>query len=116
METSKVRREAGVTVIEAAGDLDVASAPELRNLLSQEIDAGHTRLVVDLSEVPFVDSTGLGTLVAIMRQASQAGGALKLASPRDTVSRVLTLTRMREFFDVSNSVAESVRRFQAADT
>ena len=114
MLSLELRNEGAVTIVEATGDLDVASAPELRAALGQQVDSGKTQLVVDLSGVPFVDSTGLGTLVAAMRQAKQAGGSLKLAAPRDTVSRVLTLTRMREFFDLSATVDEAVRRFQPA--
>ena len=56
-------RQDDVSVVTVAGEVDVYTAAQLRSVLDEEIGAGHARLVVDLDEVSFLDSTGLGVLV-----------------------------------------------------
>jgi anti-sigma B factor antagonist len=56
------------TVVEVAGEIDVASAPELRHCLQQTIDAGSQQPVVDLRHVEFIDSAGLGVLIGAQRR------------------------------------------------
>lgn len=111
MLTLETQPRGAATVVKAAGDLDLATADRLRETLEALIAGRYTRLVVDLTEVPFVDSTGLGALVSGLRASARAGGSLKLAAPGEAVMRVLTLTRMDRLFDVCDSVDDALRRF-----
>jgi anti-sigma B factor antagonist len=76
------------------GRLDLAAAPSLDRQLADLVRTGHTRLVVDLSEVELIDSSGLGALVSGFEAARASGGDLKIMSPREQAALVLELTNV----------------------
>jgi anti-sigma B factor antagonist len=88
----ETRQEGDVAVIAAAGEVDVFTAPGLDSEITAQLADGRTRLVVDLSEVSFLDSTGLGVLVKGLKGAREAGGTLHL---------VVTSERIRKIFDIT---------------
>lgn len=87
--------ERGVAVVAAHGELDLGSVPRLRRTLKEVAAEGATRVVVDLSALSFMDSSGLG-LVIEQRSALQVrGGQLLLVAPEDsTASRLLVMTEL----------------------
>lgn len=84
----------GSTVVSPKGRLDMISAPELRALVTATVGDGSTRLVIDLAETQFMDSSGLGALIAALKTSRQAGGDLRIARPTEQVQVVLELTKM----------------------
>lgn len=88
----------GSLVVRCQGRLNMITAPELRDLVGESVTAGKTRIVVDLADVDFMDSTGLGALVAALKQTRQAGGDLRIASPGTQVSMVLKLSNIDRIF------------------
>jgi anti-sigma B factor antagonist len=86
------RTTGGITVAELAGELDIASAPDLREQLLGLLRPGSGRLVIDLSKVSFCDASGLAVLVSTARRARLLGGFLRLAAVSPQVGRVLQLT------------------------
>jgi len=76
------------------GRVDLAAAAHLDAQLSDLVNAGHTRLVVDLSDVELIDSSGLGALVSGFEAARASGGDLKIMSPREQATLVLELTNV----------------------
>ncbi|MGK2869304.1 MAG: STAS domain-containing protein [Mycobacterium sp.] len=84
----------GVTVVKPAGRLNMVAAPTLRKELHTIVDSGQSRVVVDLSEVDFIDSSGLGALISGLKIARQAGGDLRIAAPTLQVITVLELTNL----------------------
>jgi anti-sigma B factor antagonist len=88
-------------VIIVEGDLDLASAPALREILHHRIDNGEVHLVLDLSKLDFLDSSGLGVLVGAARRVrTELGGTVTLLSPSASVLRLLELTRLGHVFAV----------------
>lgn len=79
-------------VLSVAGVLDAATISALRQALLATIDASPAVLVIDLTEVAFIDSEGLGTLVAAAKRAETAGVNLRLVTPESQVCRVLQIT------------------------
>ena len=75
------------------------------------ITAGERRVVVDLSSVGYVDSATIGCLMDLYRQASAAGGALKLAGVQKRVETMLTMTGAQNFIEIHRDEAEAVRSF-----
>jgi anti-sigma B factor antagonist len=85
-------RDNGIAVVRFTGRLDFVMAPAVRERLAQSIASGHRHLVIDLSGVDFVDSSGLGVLIDGTRKTRDAGGDLCIADPRDQVRLLMALT------------------------
>lgn len=85
-----------IVVMAPMGHLDLASAAQMRQKLQAHLDAGETRLLVDLSGVPYLDSAGLGEVVRGMKRAREAGGDLRLCGLGETVLGVLELTGLNK--------------------
>jgi anti-sigma B factor antagonist len=83
-----------VTVVSPRGRLDMASAPAFRDQMRDLVSTGSSCLVVDLANVTFVDSSGLGAVIGGLRLARQAGGDLRIACPTDQVRMVLDITSL----------------------
>lgn len=99
-------RRGDVPVVWAAGEVDVSSAPRLRDQLhALPVEAG--RVVVDLSEVTFLDSTGLGVLVAGWKRCHEAGASLELVVTRPQVMKVLEITTLDALFTIHGSIDEA---------
>jgi anti-sigma B factor antagonist len=90
--------EGGQTVVEVTGEVDAASADILRNAIFEVIDGGESRVITDMTEVSFMDSSGLRALIAGYKAAEQAGGALTVRNPSDVVTRLLEITGQLDRF------------------
>jgi anti-sigma B factor antagonist len=106
----RVRDEGGATVVGILGELDAASSPVLSQRLDELLGEGRRRLVIDLQGVPFIDSSGLSTLVRVFKHVRSGGGSLGLAAMQPAVRRVFELTRLDRSFDIHADVADAVRR------
>jgi anti-anti-sigma factor len=90
-------------VVAVEGDVDIATAPALREHLTAAL-AGAESIVVDLASVPFMDSTGLGVLVAASNRATAGGKAFVLARPQQIVRNALRLVQVDTVIDVYDSL------------
>ncbi len=99
----------GVPVIALRGEVDLAVSPRLRELLKEKSSAKCPALVLDLSEVSYVDSSGLATLVEYCREARQFGGKFGLAGLQPRVRTILEIVRLHEFLPLHATVEEAVR-------
>jgi len=96
-----------VNVIVVQGDLDAYSAPRLREVLTDLIAGGSDWIVVDCCTLEYIDSSGLGALVAGLKQMSDHNGTLALAEPNDSVRRVLQVTGLDRLFPLYGNLAEA---------
>jgi len=96
--------EAGAVIV-PRGRLTLTTAPQLRDAVTDLVDAGRTRLVVDLGGLEFVDSSGLGALVGGLRTTRAAGGDLRLANAAPQVATVLRLTNLDRVLRVHDDAA-----------
>lgn len=109
MEVSVTTRESGVrTVVHVTGEIDVYTAPVLREELATLVDGGHVDLVVDLTGVPFMDSTGLGVLVGALKKVKTHGGELRLVIDQEKVLKVFRITALTQVFPIFATVAEAL--------
>jgi anti-sigma B factor antagonist len=106
--TLNSRVQDGRTLLEVLGEVDVYTAPALRDRISDLIDAGQHTLVVDLGGVEFLDSTGLGVLVAGLNRAKEVGGSLTLVCPQERVLKLFRITGLDEVFTVHGTVDEAL--------
>jgi anti-sigma B factor antagonist len=103
--------QAGSTVVEVGGEIDLNSAPALRDCLNQTINTGSRRLVVDLRQVSFIDSEGLGVLIGARRRLlTHAGhdGSIQLICAEGLVLRVLRLSGLDGVFAVHATLADAL--------
>lgn len=107
------RTPEGPPVVVAAGDIDLAVAPSLRESLAELLDAGHCDIVVDLIDATFLDSVALGVLVGALEQCRQAGGDLHLVVTDPRILRVLGITGLASTFTTHSSRDELRRAARA---
>ena len=84
----------GIAIVHLEGRLNMVTAARLREVVSAAVAKGYSRLAVDLADVEFIDSSGLGALISGLKTARLAGGDLRIAAPTDQVKLVLQLTNM----------------------
>lgn len=100
------RTEGEWTVVYLQGEVDLASAPQLRRGMYELIDNGNQRIAIDLSGVEFMDSTGLGVLIGALKRVRESGGSLVLGGIRPAVSRVFEITGLDRIFTIHESLTE----------
>lgn len=106
------RRQDAVTVLELSGWLVALEGDErFRQHIATLVRAGNTNILVDLSHVTYIDSGGVGAMVAAMLHVTRRGGRLKLLSPSSRVVRVLEITGLLAVFEVFDDEAAAVVSF-----
>ncbi|PRO65920.1 STAS domain-containing protein [Alkalicoccus urumqiensis] len=85
------------------GDIYVQDASTLREQLLPYAEEGKSNFVFDFSKVTFIDSAGLGVLVAIYKRAAQNNGGVRIQNPQPQVAEIFTLTRLHHVFSVDPS-------------
>ena len=88
----------GWTVLSVEGEVDLYTAPAVRDAALAAIESGVDHLVLDLTAVPFMDSSGLGVLVTVLKEAREMGGTLRLINPQESIARLLRITGMADVF------------------
>lgn len=107
--------ESGATIVRPSGErLDIEVASEFRAMLLSLIEQGHRRLVVDLVDVGFIDSSGLGALVSALKtlKRSDHGGDVRLARLQPPVVSLLEIIRLNRVFATYPTVEQAVASFQ----
>ena len=98
----------GVRIVHLHGPIDVSRAMGLRDLLGGQIDSAAARVLLDLSDVSLIDSSGIGILVTAHRRAESQGARFALAGAGGTVARVFAMTRTNKLLSLHDTVDEGV--------
>jgi anti-sigma B factor antagonist len=94
----------GVTVIRVQGEVDLNTSPQVRKAITGSIPGKDGALAIDLSGVPYMDSSGVATLIEGLREAGKTGANFMLVAPTSAVMKVLQLARIDSLFDIRESV------------
>ena len=108
---------ADCAVLRIAGEVDLYTAPQLRDRVVGLLTGGVRHIVADLREVDFLDSTGLGALVGSLKRLREQDGSLKLVTSSDTILKIFQLTGLRHVFALCPSVPDAIadnQHWQAA--
>jgi anti-sigma B factor antagonist len=105
--TLDVRDVGGVAVVALEGDIDLQSSPAVRQQLLACFE-DHTRVVVDLSGVTYIDSSGVASLVEAFQLSRKKSGSFSLANVSSAVMRVLSLARLDKVFAIHPSIEAAV--------
>lgn len=98
------------SIVAVQDALTHAECAEFRDLVLQAAGTTNGKVVLDFSEMPFVDSAGLELLIELSKECAIRGGRMKLAAPSPNCQEILRLTDLRSRFEVINSVEEATRR------
>ena len=99
-ELGEERSDAGVDIVNVSGEIHVSTAPRFSRRLNAVIASGKTMLVLDLSAVEFIDSTGLSVLLSGLRLVNQRHGRMALVCTNPTVLRIFEITSLDATFDI----------------
>lgn len=102
-------RSGGIAVIAVEGDVDIYTAPRLREVLKEADAAGCGQIVLDLGRCTFLDPTGLGVIVAGLRRARERDGSLALACGSESILKIFRITGLTKVFRTFGSADEAVQ-------
>ncbi len=103
-----VSQRDGWQIVEVTGELELATAPRLRQQVVSLVGADCLRVVLDLTRVDFIDSVGLGVVVGALKRTRTRGGDLRVVAPEQRVRSLFTLTRLDEIIVVADRVDEAI--------
>ena len=107
-----VRKRSEVQVVQLRGQLRMGPAVDsLRQAMEEAIGSGDTRIVINLSEVPMIDSSGIGLLVKLLASAKQRGGSVKLLQPSKFAIQTLRLVGLLNLFEIYDAEDAAVESF-----
>lgn len=109
----QVHDEGGWTIVTVVGELDLAVAPRVRQSVAGALGptrprGGAPRVVLDLGSVHFIDSSGLGVVLGVLRRVRQAGGALRVVVVERQVTELFELLGLDAIVELRGSVAEAI--------
>src|ERR687887_10224 len=105
LETTK---QGDADVVSLRGEIDVYTAPRLRQALIDLVEGGSKDIVVDMDKVDFLDSTGLGVLVGGLKRVKSNEGEMKLVVTQDRITKIFDITGLAKVFPMYGSLAEAV--------
>src|SRR3954452_13481789 len=96
-------------VVAVGGEIDVYTAPKLRERLVELINSGHYHLVINLEGVDFLDSTGLGVLVGALKRVRSHQGSLRLVCTQERLLKIFRITGLSKVFPIYDTVEEAAQ-------
>ncbi len=101
-------------VLAVRGEIDLFTAPELKQVLAESIEAGRTRIIVDLTETTFLDSTALGVLIGAVKRLRSRHGALAIVNVDENIAKTFEITGLDQIFTILSTRDEAVEAVGAA--
>ena len=104
----ETRHEGGLTIIEVGGEIDVYTAPKLRDKITELVGYGEYNLVIDMEKVDFLDSTGLGVLVGGLKKVRAHDGSMRLICNQERLLKIFRITGLAKVFVIHSSQADAL--------
>jgi anti-sigma B factor antagonist len=98
----------GIEIVEVEGEIDVYTAPRLRELLIDLVSNGNHQLIVNMEKVEFLDSTGLGVLVGGLKRVRAHDGSLDLVCNQERILKIFRITGLTKVFGIHGTVDEAI--------
>lgn len=111
-----IRVEHEGTVVRVIGDLDVVTAPRLRERLADLVRRGHYDLIVDLEAVSFLDSSGLAVLVNALKRVHAHDGSLRVVCTNEPLLQIFRITGLAKTFSTHATTAEALAAVESRET
>ena len=107
-----VRRNGRVTVIELTGELDAYTSARFREVMVEAIEEGGGNLIVSMTDVEYIDSSGLGALVGGLKRSSERNGRIVLVCTQPQVRKVFEITGLRKVFPIYDAEEDAMSSFK----
>lgn len=107
----KIEEKNGVKVCYADGDIDINSSPQIKKVFDKVVQEKSEKVLINLKGVGYIDSSGLATLVEILKNFRSRGGKLKLCSLSNKVKSLFEITKLEKLFDIADTEEEAVKAF-----
>ena len=101
-------------VVAVRGEIDLFTAPELKQVLAEAIERGRVRIVIDLSDTTFLDSTALGVLIGAVKRLRARDGALALVNVDENIAKTFEITGLDQIFTIVATREEALRAVDPA--
>ncbi|MDX1961284.1 MAG: STAS domain-containing protein [Leptospiraceae bacterium] len=96
-------------IVDMSGDLNLYSTPHVKNILNRLVEtAGKSKIYLDLDELKYIDSSGLGAFLSVQSKLMKTGGFIRICSPSRQVTAVLELTKLKSMLKVSHSIDDAL--------
>lgn len=106
--TLETREQDGRTLVAVGGEIDVYTAPRLRDKITELVNAGHRSLIIDMENVDFLDSTGLGVLVGGLKKVRAQDGTMSLICSQDRLLKIFNITGLAKVFTIHPSEIDAL--------
>lgn len=113
--TTRQRREGKYPVVEVSGEIDVFTSPVLKGAVYDPILQGFRHIIVDMTNVTYMDSSGFGILLGATKRVRPEGGTISLVGCNETITRMLTITRLSTIFHLSKTLEEAIQKIESKD-
>ena len=99
------------SVCSVEGEINLNTSPELRKLFGELLRDNIKKIVIDFSKVPYIDSSGLATLIELLQRLKKNGGSLRICSVSDQVKNVFEITKLHKLFEVYDDQRGALENF-----
>jgi len=106
------RAKGEVVILDISGEIDLYNAPEIKDIVNKLIDQKKYNVIINLKEVTYIDSSGIGALISSLSNLKKYQGGLKIINVFASVKKVFELTKLTSFFEIYDSEDEAVKAFQ----
>jgi anti-sigma B factor antagonist len=108
LTSEPIDADGGVVAVAVSGEIDLFTAPELKAAIADAVDGGSTRIVVDLTQTTFLDSTALGVLIGAVKRLRSSEGALSIVNTDATIAKTFEITGLDQIFTICPTRDEAV--------
>jgi anti-sigma B factor antagonist len=115
IETS-LRQQDDIPVLDVIGEIDIYTTPQFKEAVSEAIDQNKPAIVINMTKVTYMDSSGFGTLLSATKRLRPLDGALYLSGCNEAIQRMLQITRLNTIFGVYGTEEEAIAAAKSAPT
>lgn len=102
------RMAGNILILHLEGELDTYNCGQLRSVVVEQVEQGHNQIIVDMTAVEYIDSTGLGSLVGGLKRVSERGGSMRIICDNPQILKVFEITGLDRVFGIHKSEAEAL--------
>lgn len=101
-----------VVIIDILGEIDLYNSPKIKEALTEKMSSGFKNVIINLGDVTYIDSSGIGTLIFCRTSLNQNNGALRVIRIKDSVKRIFELTKLNSFFTIFDNESDAISSFK----